>query len=94
MRITIPKTVYAKLQTQLAKDKNAVCKKLLADTKVTITPKGDALLWDPSGETTAAIANVLENEQGFMRKKEAVTYTSMTDTIKRLRANLPPLDVK
>jgi hypothetical protein len=88
-RITIKRSVFNKLMTQLNKDKNADCKAALAKVHKTQNPKMDTILWDPEPEALKLMIEVLENELSFIRKKESTSFKEMTDTIETLRRALP-----
>jgi len=83
----LDRIVYSKLQTQLQKKDHAATKAALTATKVTRSPKEDAILWDPDPALLTAIAAILEREQTFMRKKDSASFRAMTTNIKRLKAN-------
>lgn len=69
-RTSIPKTIWAKLQTQLQKPENAVLRQALKETKQTTGNAGATVLWDPSELTLKSILAVLKREEGFTRDRQ------------------------
>lgn len=88
-RVTIDKVVASKLQTQLNKPVNKELKEVLARAKKTLNQAGGVVLWEPDPRLCDRIVEVLEREQGFMRKKGSISFTTMTENIKRLKAYQP-----
>lgn len=83
-RLTIPKTVVAKLATQLGKPDNA---KLLEESRTiraTKSPSGDAIWWEPPKEIIKKLADVLRREETFIRKKGSCSHKMLVNTIKQL----------
>lgn len=84
MRVTIERTIWSKVQTQLSKDRNKELKDKMRFVQVTFSPSHDAILWDPPIETITVLKELLINEKGFMRKPESASYLLMTKVIERL----------
>lgn len=91
MRITIERTVWGKIQTQLNKKDNASTAAMLGVAKVTEAPNHDRILWDPTAALCKALIVLLEREQGFMRKKEGAAFKLMTTVIGRLKKHYDQL---
>jgi hypothetical protein len=91
MRHTVPKNLWAKYQQLLGKHNDAEGKALLADNKVTISPQGNAILWDPSKEFMTNLMNHLARERTFVRSKSAnlPIYTEQVEKLKALTGKEP-----
>jgi len=85
-RLTIQRAPFGKIQTQLARRKelSPVLDKL-NDTKLTRSPKSDAILWNPSPALCKSLAEILEREQTFSRKPESAAYALVEENIDKLR---------
>lgn len=83
-RLTVPKTVWAKLQSKVEKG-NKNLGSLLAITKSTKPPGGDVVLWEPAKELTEEMAAVLIQEETFTRKPGSCSHKAMLSTIKQLQ---------
>jgi hypothetical protein len=86
-RLTIPKQIWAKLQTQSTKKDNGDLAAGLRLLRVSLAPGGDAVLWDPP-----AIERVLVREETYTRdrNKGNCQHQAMLKTIelvKRLQAS-------
>jgi hypothetical protein len=91
-RLTIPKQIWAKLQTQSTKKDNGDLAAGLRLLRVSLAPGGDAVLWDPPKEALAAIERVLVREETYTRdrNKGNCQHQAMLKTIelvKRLQAS-------
>lgn len=84
MRVTIERTIWSKIQTQLGKDKNKELKEKVATLKVTYSPFQDAILWDAPLPILKDIKDLLINEKTFMRKPESAAYVLIGKVIERL----------
>lgn len=68
MRHTVPKNIWAKYEARIQRYGDGQARLLMEDTKITKSPKGDAILWDP---TTGLLTNIKEHliqERGFIRR--------------------------
>lgn len=86
MRITIERTIWSKLQTQLQKKENGELARELREQETSTSPSKDTILWDPPPALIAKVRILLEREQTFMRKKESASYLLMTKVIQRLKS--------
>ena len=86
MRVTIQRAPYGKILTQLNRREELVeVKKELNKTKITLNPKSDAILWDPSPKLCKSLAEILIREQTFSRKPESAPYALAEENIARLQ---------
>jgi len=86
MRITVQRLPYRKIVSQLGKrEELSSVKAKLQQTKVTLSPKLDSILWDPSPDLCKSFAEILEREQTFARQKDSANYKLIEANIARLR---------
>lgn len=88
-RLTIPKSIMAKVHTQCQKKDNAATGELIRAQKTTLSPKGDAILWEPDPKAVEGMLAILTREETFMRKKGSCSHKLMLETIAVLKTSLP-----
>jgi len=85
-RVTIQRAAFRKITTQLGRrEELESVKEALNKTKVTLNPKTDAILWDPTPSLCKALAEILTREQTFSRKPDSAGFKLIEDNIDRLR---------
>lgn len=85
-RLTVQRVSFNKIVRQLTRREELdEIKEELAQTKVTLNPKKDSILWDPTTTLTKGMAEILEREITFQRNKEGCAYKLMEENIIRLR---------
>jgi len=92
-RVTVPRTVFSKLTTQLQKPDNAEIKAWIAATKITLAPNKDSILWEPEPKLLAGMAKILRREETFVRKKGSCSHALLIETIEKLEAKSKESDV-
>lgn len=85
-RITVVRSVYNKMCTQLNKPANVTLRKALEACRKSNTAKKDTILWDPGEELCANLAGLLERELTFVRKKDSEGAKHIAVAIRQLRA--------
>jgi len=86
MRLTVQRAAFRKISTQVARrEELAPVKVKLSETKITLSPKNDAILWNPTPSLCKALADILTREQTFARKPESDSYKLIEENIDRLR---------
>ena len=87
IRITVQRACFNKIGTQLRRNRNGDMGpviRALDNTKQTLTPKKDTILWEPSKPLCKALADILTKEQTFSRKPESAAYALAETNIARL----------
>jgi len=90
-RITIPKNVWAKLQTLIKQANRTDLKELLGKEKITLSPTKDAILWGPSVEFCGGLMDLLARERTFVRRTSAngPIYDGVIATLKTVAKREP-----
>lgn len=92
-RLTIERTVFGRMTTQLQKADHAVLKQQLSECKKSLTPKKDTVLWDVQQPLLEGVVALLEHELGFIRKPEAPAAERIRGVIARAKKILEAMKV-
>ncbi len=82
-RLTIERSIFGKITTQMRKPQNAHLIPLMKEVKITENEKHDSILWDPSPQLIDAVIALLINERDYIRKKDSSSFTKMQDNLGR-----------
>lgn len=91
-RVSIPKIIWAKLQTQAGKSENKDLKDAIAKLKTSTGPAGAVVVWDPPQLFIKRAHAVLVHEEGFTRdrQKGGCNHQAMLKTIADLKKLIEP----
>jgi hypothetical protein len=83
-RFTIPRTIWAKLQTKANKPEYKALAQHMRNTKVSTGERGATVLWEPPKEFIHLAHQALTREITFARKKESVGHLLLLQTVAQL----------
>lgn len=91
-RVSFPKVIWAKLQTQAGKRENGDIKEAIAKLKTSTGPAGAIVVWEPPQTFIKRAHDVLKHEEGFTRdrQKGGCNHQAMLKTIADLAKLIEP----